>query len=83
MKSIKEFTIEDHGMLSVSPEVNEHNFKYMVVERAMTTFMVLIKIFVRVNNMGFGIKILEEPLEAIPRLEPEDGKQHFITVRWS
>ncbi len=85
MKSIECFAIEDHGMLENFPEVNEHNFKYMVVERATTTFATLALIADRISNMGFDAEISIKPLLIflVPALEPEDGKQHFITVRWS
>ncbi len=83
MKSIKCFAIEDHGMLSVFPEVERHNFKYMVTGHAKTTLITFTNILVRICEMDFSIGILDKPLAALPQLEPEDGKQHFITVRWS
>ena len=47
------------------------------------TITPLIQIFDSIRDMEFDFGILREPLRAVPAREPEDGKLHFITVRWS
>ena len=85
MKSIKCFAIEDHGVLHSSDGlfIGRQKFLYSETVAGKTTKKAAAMLHQQIVEGGFDAAILEKPLKAIPELEIEDYKFHFITVRWS